>query len=184
MSLGLLFFAVVGLDGHALSLGAPIGSGSYESVHWAHYGGKLCVAKSCNEKRTASAFLQTEEAMNRLLVSRGGDSPHVAPFIGSCVHDGQRCLVWKACGKRTLEEVLASGAAGRRELAACLLGSAASDFISSSELPRAVLRSILDGLAHLHAQGIVHRDVKPANLVLDPVARQLVRLSPLLLLLL
>jgi len=39
-----------------------------------------------------------------------------------------------------------------------------------------VLRDISAGLAHLHAHGVVHRDVKPANVLLRGEQHELVRL--------
>jgi hypothetical protein len=181
--LGLLA-AALALDGRALSLGKPIGFGNFGSVHWAQYGRQLCVAKRSSDAREASVYLETEEAICRLLAARGGDSPHLARLVGSCVRDGQRCVVWRACGEQTLEHAMRAGAAGRREMEACLLGSGGGGDgggdgggPASPALSRALLRSLLEGISHIHALGVVHRDIKPANVLMDPVAGELVRVK-------
>lgn len=51
--------------------------------------------------------------------------------------------------------LLANGDLGRRDLR-----------FAPREVAR-VLRGVLEGLAHAHAQGVIHRDVKPANILFD-----------------
>jgi eukaryotic-like serine/threonine-protein kinase len=69
------------------------------------------------------------------------------------------------------EEVLHGIPAGAPWLAMELLGGGTAQTIGRDGLQwtalRTVLVQVLDGLAHAHARGLVHRDVKPANILLD-----------------
>ena len=41
------------------------------------------------------------------------------------------------------------------------------DFRQVASVSRKIVEGVVDGLEHLHAHGIVHRDIRPSNLVLD-----------------
>lgn len=164
-----------------LKIGQHISTGSFGTVCWAELDGKLCVAKRAEIQsadhdrkdphelaRRADEYLQVEADVNRLLTERMpvdyGQQRHVAPYLGTCLLNGQLHLIFKACGKQTLEEHLRRGVAGLRDLAVVL-------DCTESDLPRRVLHEILSALAFIHARGIVHRDVKPANILVDAGAR-------------
>ena len=69
----------------------------------------------------------------------------------------------------TLDEYLQRGQAGRDALRDALDVSGSSDHA----LARKVLFEICTALAHVHACGIVHRDVKPENLLVDAASKTL-----------
>jgi serine/threonine protein kinase len=75
------------------------------------------------------------------------DHPAVVALRGHGVHDGHPFLVLERCDGGCLATVLADGPLGPDRAAE--LGAV-----------------LADGLAHAHARGVVHRDVKPANVLL------------------
>ena len=176
----------------ALALGDSIASGQYGTVCWAQLGNwRQCVAKRASDgvehmaelpsaqvlqlrRKRADEYLETEAQVQRLMSERAPrhstlalHETTVAPYLGSCVKDGCRYLVWRAAGEETLEDFLADGGARLPELARKLGCNAADD------LPRRVLRDVLRCLAHVHACGIAHRDIKPSNLLVDANAQTL-----------
>ena len=77
------------------------------------------------------------------------DHPHIIPIHRVESEDGLHYIVMKLVPGRSLEAVLATGA--------------------RVPLPFAlrVLREAASALGHAHRHGVVHRDVKPANIMLD-----------------
>ena len=150
-----------------------IGEGSFGAVYRARLDGAPCVAKRAAAGERAAQFFETEAHVNRQLVRRraGGGSAVLRPsciasYIGEFEASGQLHLVWERCGEATLGEYLERGDEGRVELTAAL-GCVAS------ELPRRTLQLVLEALAHIHSLGVVHRDVKPHNLLVDTRGRTL-----------
>ncbi|EOD10285.1 hypothetical protein EMIHUDRAFT_216005 [Emiliania huxleyi CCMP1516] len=129
------------------TVGGPalVAMGSFGAVYHARLDGAPCVAKRAAAGERAAQFFETE-----------------AHFEAS----GQLHLVWERCGEATLGEYLERGDEGRVELTAAL-GCVAS------ELPRRTLQLVLEALAHIHSLGVVHRDVKPHNLLVDTRGRTL-----------
>ncbi|RMG14479.1 MAG: hypothetical protein D6731_10230 [Planctomycetota bacterium] len=74
--------------------------------------------------------------------------PGIVPLYDAGHHEGQPYIAMGYVEGRTLEEVLREGGLSPRRLAE-------------------VLAHVADALAHAHAQGVVHRDVKPQNIMLD-----------------
>ncbi|MFO0746436.1 MAG: serine/threonine-protein kinase [Myxococcota bacterium] len=85
------------------------------------------------------------------------DHPNVVRLLGSGVADGAPYLVM---------ELIADGVSLEDEIAA---RAARAEPFAPGEV-RQILGQILDGLGAAHALGIVHRDVKPENVMLVPPA--------------
>ncbi len=75
------------------------------------------------------------------------DHPNIVPIYDFSEHEGNPYLVMKYVEGQTLEERLNQGA------------------LPLQEIPR-VLRPVAEALAYAHQQGILHRDVKPSNIIL------------------
>ncbi|HEY1555245.1 MAG TPA: serine/threonine-protein kinase [Kofleriaceae bacterium] len=80
------------------------------------------------------------------------EHPHCVSVIDFGLHDDKPYVVMELVRGRSLHEMLVEQ--GR------------------FEVPRAadLVRQVLSGLAHAHDQGIIHRDVKPANVMVTPKA--------------
>ncbi|CAD7700462.1 unnamed protein product [Ostreobium quekettii] len=97
----------------------------------------------------------------------------VADFIGYCGVDGSEArgrlteglwLIWKYEGDQTLAHYLR-----RRD---CTSALAMDLGVPEDTVASVVLKQILQCLQGLHAAGLVHRDVKPANLLLCDKTKQ------------
>ncbi|MBV8759151.1 MAG: serine/threonine protein kinase [Deltaproteobacteria bacterium] len=80
------------------------------------------------------------------------DHPHCVSIVDYGLHDNKPFVVMELVRGQSLHEMLVE----QKRL----------------EIPRAVelMRQILSGLAHAHEQGIVHRDIKPGNIMVTPKA--------------
>jgi serine/threonine protein kinase len=78
-----------------------------------------------------------------------GRHPNVVPLVGAKNFDGQIVIISEYVPDGSLEDLL-------KEKGRLSIGEAV-----------AVTNGILQGLQHLHASGIVHGDLKPANILLD-----------------
>lgn len=167
---GLGMWTTSRVDLTAMRLGAVIGRGTYGIVYQADIGGLAVIAKrALGEVPFASEYFSTEEALNQLLAREQPDTVHLAPYLGAVdLADGQRFLVWRRSGERTLHDLL--GADDPPRQIALALGLDPDD---RSELMREVLRQLVECVAAVHACGIVHRDFKPENILVDADARAL-----------
>ena len=80
------------------------------------------------------------------------DHPSIVKIHTSGIREGRPCLVYELVeGGKTLGDMLRGGCERRRAVE--------------------VLRDAARGLGHAHAQGVIHRDVKPDNVLVDEAGR-------------
>ena len=150
---------------NSLHLGSLIASGNFGSVLWATHNNKPCVAKHAATDSRAAEYLSVEEEINKLLDERASlyssveaHERYIAPYLGACVKDDRRHLVWQKAGEATLQTYLVGG---DRERLARALG-----VDDPLDVPRRVLHDVLEGLAHAHALTNACTPVcAPANLI-------------------
>ena len=128
----------------------PIGRGAMKDVHLAR--------DTILGRDVALAVLRAEELDDALVeramrevqaLARLGDHPHIVTVHDTGEHDGRPYFVCQYLSGGSLRDLVRS----RGRLDAGEAARLASD--------------VCDALAHAHAAGIVHRDVKPGNVLLD-----------------
>ncbi|MGK2948119.1 MAG: serine/threonine-protein kinase, partial [Acidimicrobiales bacterium] len=87
------------------------------------------------------------------LVLAALDHPNLVRIYDAGEHDGAAFVVLELIEGRTLAEVVADDGL----MAAAALAAVGAD--------------VADALAYVHEQGVVHRDVTPSNVLLDPTGR-------------
>jgi eukaryotic-like serine/threonine-protein kinase len=142
--------ALVGavLDGRYKII-APIAQGAMGTVYRGErlQLGRAVAIKVLHEKlptemSARSRFQIEAKAMAQL------DHPHCVPVFDVGVHEGKPYIVMELVRGKNLKDVIADG-----------------------RLPRvralAIVRQVLSGLSHAHELGIIHRDIKPPNIVVS-----------------
>lgn len=109
-----------------------------------------------NRKRIAEEVLRETKVCEKLRLQA---HPNIAEYFGCEVNDGMISGICFKQYKDSLQQRLNPGHLNKRE------------FARSSRLHAAwcsrVLKGIRNGLDHLHALGLVHNDITPANIMLD-----------------
>ena len=104
---------------------------------------KVLPAEVSDDKGLVERFKREAKTAAKL------DHPHIIPIHRVESEDGLHYFVMKYVAGRTLESLLDESAPVPLELAVRVLREAAA------------------ALGHAHAHGVIHRDVKPANIMLD-----------------
>jgi len=123
----------------------------------------------------AKQYLDTEAAINGILQSGGGSS-NIAAYLGEQTINQTRYLLFQPAGMQTLQSYIDRGHSGLQALSIDLLGGStdvAHDKSDHHKLARELLKQMLQGIAYCHGHGVVHRDIKPCNILVDPVEQKL-----------
>jgi len=157
-----------------VSLGLRLGDGTFGAVYSATLGAsRAVVVKKPKNVPGAMEGADAEDWMNRRIRRSISLRPYCAPYIGTYADDalraksGTRTLVWDLKGKDTLENAICD-----RNFPLCLeeelFGREGTGAEKQRQLKvvKRIMSNIVQGLKQFHKSGIVHRDVKPSNLVL------------------
>jgi tetratricopeptide (TPR) repeat protein len=130
-------------------LGAVIGGGAFGVVSRAW---DTTLHRAVALKRPRPGAMGTPAAIERFLREARNASalrhPHIVPVYDAGQVDGEPYLVAALVEGRNLADELAAGR---------------PDFRRSVEW----VAALADALAHAHAMGVIHRDVKPSNVLID-----------------
>eukprot|EP01017_Pseudomicrothorax_dubius_P012797 TRINITY_DN15424_c0_g1_i2.p1 TRINITY_DN15424_c0_g1~~TRINITY_DN15424_c0_g1_i2.p1 ORF type:complete len:513 (-),score=63.97 TRINITY_DN15424_c0_g1_i2:110-1648(-) len=122
-----------------------LGEGSYGSVYKAiHKSSSTAVAIKIFPSSADLTSIQLEVS-----IMKQCRSPSIVAFYGSYVKNGSLWLIMELCAVGSVQDLMKA----KRTL--------------NEEEIAAVLLSVLKGLDYLHERGVVHRDVKAGNILLD-----------------
>ncbi|KAL4451526.1 hypothetical protein ABPG75_007188 [Micractinium tetrahymenae] len=132
----------------------PVGAGTYSAVFRARCcaTGEAVALKRMRLERPKQEGLPVVALREVSLLRQLADSPHIVQLLDVLWDRSRLVLVFESMG-RDLQAHLDADPAAR-------------------QLPsiKSVMYQLLSGLAHAHARRVLHRDVKPANVLIDPAS--------------
>ena len=143
---------VVRIDLEHLTFERQIGAGAGGTTYLAHLKGAGAVAV-----KVASGAVDGWHAETALLSSL--DHPHIVRYLGAVVSPPTYCMVLEHCAGSDLRRALTRP-------------TPPGLFLSAT-------RGICEGMAFLHSRGVLHRDLKSANVLLAGAPPHVVKLSDL-----
>jgi len=126
-----------------------LGSGGMATVYRAHHErlGRDVAVKVMHTAFQSDRDFQTRFEREARIVARL-EHPHIVPVYDFDEVEGQPYLVMKYVEGHTLKDVLAEGPPTLEEIVT-------------------ITDALADALTYAHKQGVLHRDVKPSNVVID-----------------
>jgi serine/threonine protein phosphatase PrpC/tRNA A-37 threonylcarbamoyl transferase component Bud32 len=132
-----------------------LGEGSSSHVWHAEWAGSaVCVKvmRKCDDQKAVERFLAEIAIWTDLR------HPNICPLLSAAVHDASPSMILEYQGGGSLDQLLHAttddhGDPSRDVLQPCLV--------------KRIVAEVAAGLSYLHTNGIIHRDVKSANVLLD-----------------
>ena len=138
-------------------LGDKIGSGAYGDVFEIYYpvtNGKAALKRIFLKSGDAT---QLAEIKREVEIMKGIEHPNLVSFIYSYQGDDAYAIILEMCERGSLAERLIPSH---------------PKYISNTAAVVRVIKDIVSGLVYIHSKGIVHRDIKPGNVLFrDGVAK-------------
>ena len=138
-------------------LGPLIGRGAFASVFSAHdvKSGERVAIKLVVGSETGDGGMRThalKQLQKEVSLLQKFSHPHIVRYLGthrSRAHE--LCIVMEFVDGGSIKQLLAARGGGGLAL----------------QVTRRFIRQLLDGLAYLHENGVIHRDLKGANILLS-----------------
>jgi len=149
-----------------VKLGKELGSGGFGKVHLAEVQGWVEPVVSKVMKPRKMEPKEVKLLKLEMTIWSTIEHPHCLRLLGVALEPTEFCLLSELCDGGSMGDAIARVRANNRPKP------------SASEL-RQLMRQMASGMAHLHAHGVMHRDLKSPNILLERKGDTLLQSCPL-----